>query len=81
MVDLKQLGSLDIEEVFLRLAAITARLTEIRIHLHRVDSRRFTALRTREVDPLLDEADRQFRIFSRLQAVRTFEFEMAGRTT
>lgn len=76
---LKQLGSMPPDEVMLQLSGITARLTEIRTHLFRSDSRRFTALRTREIDPLLVEADRQFRLHSRVQAVRAFEWEVSGR--
>lgn len=79
LCQLKQLGSLPTAEVMLQLSAITARLTEIRTHLYRSDSRRFTALRSREIDPLLVEADRQFRLHSRVQAIRSFEWDVSGR--
>jgi hypothetical protein len=75
---LKQLNSLPPDGVFATLSAITARLGEIRLSLVRSESRRLTALRTREIDPLIDECDRQFRLHSRIQACRTFDWEVSG---
>jgi hypothetical protein len=76
---LRQLNSLPPDAVFATLSAITARMGEIRLMLVRSDSRRMTALRTREVDPTIEECDRQFRLHSRIQAVRTFEWEVSGK--
>ncbi len=73
---LKELNGLPPAEVFMTLSAISARLAEIRNRLVRVDNRRFQALRTKEVDPLIDEVDRQFKFHSRLQAVRSSEWEI-----
>jgi hypothetical protein len=78
---LQQLNSLPPVEVFQALSAISARLAEIRSHLVRTDNRRYTALRTKEVDPLIDEVDRQFKFHSRIQAVRDSEMRLSGVVT
>lgn len=75
-VQLRQLGRLPGDEVFLTLAGITARLAEIRSYIVRIDSRRMTALRSREIDPLIEECERQFRFFSRAQTVRQYEADL-----
>lgn len=76
MVMLRKLRSLPPDEVFLELSGITARLAELRLTCVRSESRRLTGLRTREIDPLIEECDRQFRFHSRIQAVRTMEADM-----
>jgi hypothetical protein len=78
---LKDLNSYPPVEVFQTLSAISARLAEIRNRLVRTDNRRFTALRTKEVDPLIEEVDRQFKFHSRIQAVRDSEMRLAGVVT
>lgn len=75
---MQQLGAMDPSEVMLRLSSWSARASEIRSQLVRVDSRRTTAFRTREVDPFLEECDRQFKIHSRLQSLRELEWKMQG---
>ena len=59
------------------IAAMTARLTELEVLLHRVESRdrRFKQIRTMQVQKMLDELDRQFKIASRLIEVRRQDLE------
>ena len=76
---LKTLCSLPPDAVFSVLSMVTARLSEIRLACVRSDSRRLTALRTKEVDPALEECERQFRFHSRIQSVRSFEWEVSGK--
>lgn len=75
---LKTLAHMPPEEVFHWLSAVSARLVEVRAHLHRSESRRCAALRTREVDPLLEEVDRQFKFHSRIAAMNELEWKMQG---
>jgi hypothetical protein len=75
-VGLKQLNSQPPEEVFAFLSGVSARLAEIRNTCWRSEARRLTALRTHEVDPLIEELDRQFRLHSRIQTVRQFELDL-----
>lgn len=74
-VGLKKLGSWEPAEVFLWLSGVTARLVELRTICWRSESRRLTALRSREIDPLIDECERQFRFHSRVQSCRQIEFD------
>jgi hypothetical protein len=64
--------------VLQRLSAISARATEIRIHLSRSDSRLASKIRVSEIEPLIEECDRQFRIFSRLFSMREFDLKLSG---
>lgn len=67
------------DEVMQRCAAFTARLGEIRMRIQRVEDLYpyWKPIRTREVDPALDELKFQFQVASRLHSVRQFDFEMA----
>lgn len=73
-----QFNMMDPAEVMMKLSSFSARASEMRAQLIRVDSRRSTAFRTREVDPFLEECDRQFKIHSRLQSFRELDWKMAG---
>jgi hypothetical protein len=81
MILLRKLRSLPPEQVFLELSGITARMAEIRMVCVRSESRRLAALRTREIDPLIEECDRQFRFHSRIQAVRSIEWDQTRNLT
>jgi len=64
--ELKKLGGMPSSEIFMTLAGISSRVSEIRKDVHRVPRKNFMAYRTQEVDPLLSECDRQFKYFSRV---------------
>jgi hypothetical protein len=50
----------------------------MRAQLQRSNTQRSTALRSREVDPLRDELDLQFKIHSRRIALMEWEARLAG---
>lgn len=75
-VTLKTFGSVPPDEVFQRLSAISARLCELRGRCWDFDTRRTNSLRSRRIDPLIEEVDRQFRFHSRIQATRQFEADL-----
>lgn len=75
-VALKTFSRIPPDEVFLKLSAISARLAELRGRCWDFDSRRTNALRSRRIDPLIEEVDRQFKIHSRVQATRQFEADL-----
>lgn len=78
---MRKFGSMDITDVLLTLSAFSARAAEMRAQCNRVENRKAAAFRSREVDPFLEEVDRQFRIHSRLQSVRQMEWDaMKGQT-
>jgi hypothetical protein len=75
---IRKFQSMDISEILLSISAFSARAAEIRSHLMRSESRRLNAFRTREIDPFLQACEFQFRIHSRLQAIRELEFKLSG---
>lgn len=72
---------MEIDEILMALSAFSARASEIRSQLVRVDTRLHTAFRTKEVDPFLEEVDRQFKLWSRVQSVRDMDFRLSGGQT
>jgi hypothetical protein len=59
------------------ITAMSARCTELCIHLHRLEGRReWRQVRTMQVERLLAELDRQFKIASREIEVRRQDLEM-----
>lgn len=75
---MNHLNVIEPSDVLQKLSSWSARASEMRGQLMRVDSRKSNAFRTREVDPFLTECDRQFKIHSRLQSLREFDWKMAG---
>lgn len=69
---------MDPADVLTEISGISGRLAEMRANLQRNNSQRCTALRTREVDPLREELDLQFRVWSRKIALMEWELRMSG---
>lgn len=71
------------DQVMREVAAYTARLSELCVLLHRVEStdRQYTRVRTQQVERFLAELDRQFKIASRLVEVQRQDLSMLGATT
>lgn len=68
---------LEPDEVMRTIAALSARATELSVHLHRLEGRReWKQIRTMQVERLLVELDRQFKIASRMLEVRRQDLEM-----
>jgi hypothetical protein len=68
----------DPSDVLMAISGIAGRLAEIRAWLYRDNSQRCTQIRTREVDPLRDDLDLQFKLFSRRIALMEWELKMSG---
>lgn len=57
-------------------SAMSARCTEMAIHLHRLEGRReWKQIRTMQVEKLIAELDRQFKLASRLVEIRRQDLE------
>ena len=67
------------DQVMREIAAYTARLTELCVLLHRVESkdRQYTRIRTQQVERFIAELDRQFKIASRMVEVMRQDLEMS----
>jgi len=76
--EMRRFNDMDGTEVFQSLSAFSARASEIREYLTHFDTKRNQSFRIKAVDPFLDECDRQFKIHSRIQAVRDMEVRLAG---
>lgn len=70
--------NMDPADVLMALSGISGRLAEMRAQLQRSNTQRCTSLRTREVDPLREELDLQFRIHSRRIALMEWEMKLSG---
>jgi CRISPR/Cas system-associated endonuclease Cas3-HD len=68
-------GSLDSREIFVMLAAFTSRASYLRSRIYRTENRVLNAFRTRELDPFIEECDRQFKIWSRVVSVDQSEWD------
>lgn len=70
--------SLEPDQVMLQLSAFSARASEIRTHLSRSDGRLSNAFRTREIEPFIDECDRQFKLHSRILSQRELDWRISA---
>jgi hypothetical protein len=68
----------DPSDVLMVISGVAGRLAEIRAWLYRDNSQRCTQLRTREVDPLREDLELQFKLFSRRIALMEWELKMSG---
>jgi hypothetical protein len=68
----------DPSDVLMAISGIAGRLAEIRAWLYRDNSQRCTQIRTREVDPLRDDLDLQFKLHSRRIALMEWELRLSG---
>lgn len=68
---------LEPDQVAKLIQAMSARCTEMCVHLHRLEGRReWRQVRTQQVERLLAELDRQWKLASRLIAVRGQDIEL-----
>lgn len=68
------------DQVMRECSGYTARLTEMTVLLHRIEGmdRRYTRIRTQQVQRFLDELDRQWRTASRLIEVNRQDLSLLG---
>lgn len=66
-------------EIFKTLSAMTARVSEMRTQIVRNEDRILGAFRTKEIDPFLDECDRQYKFWSRGLSVKTLDWSISGK--
>lgn len=73
----RQFWSMEPDQRMRLITAMSARCTELCVHLHRLEGRReWRQLRTMQVDRLLNELDRQFKVASREIEVRRQDIEL-----
>lgn len=73
----REFWSLEPDQVMRACSALSARSSELYVHLHRIEGRReWKQIRTMQVDTLLKELDRQFKIHSRIVEVRRQDLDL-----
>lgn len=66
------------DQVARLISAMSARMTEMGVHLHRVEHHReWRRVRTMQVERILQELDRQWKIASRNVAIRQQDLDMS----
>lgn len=75
---LRVLWQMEPDQAMRMCAGLSARLTELHMHLHRAESRHreFRQVRTMQVRALLEEIDRQHKLASRIVEVRRQDIAM-----
>jgi hypothetical protein len=74
---IRDFWTMEPDQVMGHCASMTARLTELEVLLHRVEvrDRTYKQIRTMQVQKIVDELERQFKIASRLVEVRRQDME------
>lgn len=76
--DMKTFHNLEPDEIMRLCGGQSARLSEIRVRIQRVEDwqREWKNIRVREIEPALEELERQYTIASRLHSVRELDWKM-----
>jgi hypothetical protein len=76
--DMKTFYQLEPDEIMRMCGGHSARLSEIRVRIQRTEdwNREWRAVRMNEIEPALDELERQYTIASRLHSVRELDYKM-----
>lgn len=75
----REFWNMEPDQVMRTASAFSARCTELSIHLFRLEGRReWKQVRTMQVDKLISELDRQFKLASRLVEVRRQDIALEG---
>jgi hypothetical protein len=78
--DVRSFAEREPDEVMRLTSGYSARMTELRVRIQRVEDvhRIWRGVRTREVEPVIDELKQQYLIASRLLSCRELDFKLAG---
>lgn len=75
---MKTLSDMDPTDCFIHLSQYSARASEMRSQLVFNEGKREATFRIKIIDPFIEECDRQFKIHSRIQAIREMDARLAG---
>lgn len=78
--DMRDFYTKEPDEIIRLCSGHSARLSELRVRIQRVEDmrREWRNVRTREIEPALEELERQYVSASRLHSIRELDFRMAG---
>lgn len=75
-LDMAVFGQQEADEIFMKLSAWTARASHIRSQINRSESKVLQNFRIKQIDPFLEECDRQFKVWSRAFAVQSLDWNL-----
>lgn len=75
--EIKEFNSIDPAEVMQKISSFTARLSELKVRALLDGNHSANRLLTKQITPILEELERQFRVHSRLQAIRQHDWDAA----
>jgi len=67
--------NMDPIDILGRISAFTSRASQVRFNLIKTENKTIQNFRTKELDPFINECDRQFKIWSRLLSAYQLEWE------
>lgn len=74
---IREFWAMEPDQVMQTISALSARATELSIHLHRLEGRReWKQIRTMQTEKIILELDRQFKGASRLVEIRRQDLEL-----
>lgn len=78
--DMRTFYAREPDEVIRMCSGHSARLSELRVRIQRVEDmrREWRNVRTREIEPSLEELERQYTSASRLHSIRELDFRLSG---
>jgi uncharacterized membrane-anchored protein len=76
--DMKEFHNQEPDEIMRMCGGHSARLSEIRVRIQRVEDwkRQWRGIRTREIEPAIEELERQYAIASRLHSIREHDWKI-----
>ena len=75
---MQKFKSMNHADIFIQLAGYTARASSMRSMVVRMpENRRLVAFRTKELDPFIEECERQFKYWSRAFSVQALDWEIS----
>lgn len=69
---------MDPTDVFRHLSQFSARASEMRSQIGITEGRKEAQFRIKIIDPFIEECERQFKLHSRIQAIREMDARLAG---
>jgi hypothetical protein len=78
--DMRDFYTKEPDEIIRLCSGHSARLSELRVRIQRVEDmrREWRNVRTREIEPALEELERQYVSASRLHSIRELDFRLSG---
>jgi len=78
---MEKFGEAEPDQIFSYLSSWTARASHMRSMINRSESKIAQGFRTKQIDPFINECDRQFKLWSRVFSVQSLDWNMQRNMT